>query len=107
VLNRLCVNPLQEKTNNIRSMALEAQDEFDAARNDAKKSASASKALIKLRGELIRLYRMQQELTASVQSDAERDMTAMLLCDLEQISKSAHEAVGFTYAPLEQLAALQ
>ena len=27
--------------------------------------------------------------------------------ELEQISRQAHEAVGFTYAPLEQLAALQ
>ena len=27
--------------------------------------------------------------------------------ELERISKAAHEAIGFTYTPLEQLAALQ
>ena len=32
---------------------------------------------------------------------------AELLQDMEQISRQAHEAVGFTYIPLEQLAALQ
>jgi MoxR-like ATPase len=106
-LNRLCVNPLQDKVSNVRAMALEAQEEFDAARNDAEKPTAASKSLIKLRGELIRLYRMQQELSASAQSDAEQSMTAQLLDNLEQISKRAHEAAGFTYAPLEQLAALQ
>jgi MoxR-like ATPase len=107
VLNRLCVNPLQDKANNIYGMALEAQEEFDAARNDVGKTTASSKALIKLRGELIRLYRMQQELSASAQSDAEQSMMAELLENLEQISKNAHDAVGFTYAPLEQLAALQ
>jgi hypothetical protein len=50
---------------------------------------------------------MQQELSASAQSDAEQSMMAELLENLEQISKNAHDAVGFTYAPLEQLAALQ
>jgi hypothetical protein len=88
-------------------MALEAQEEFDTARNDVGKTTASSKALIKLRGELIRLYRMQQELSASAQSDAEQSMMAELLENLEQISKNAHDAVGFTYAPLEQLAALQ
>ena len=31
VLTRLCVNPMQDKVNNIRGMALESQEEFDAA----------------------------------------------------------------------------
>lgn len=107
VLNRLCVNPMQNKVNDIRAMALEAQEEFDAAKDDPDKSVSVSKALIKLRGELVRLYGMQQELAATVQSDNETALTAQLLDDMEQISRRAHEAVGFTYAPLEQLAALQ
>ncbi|MFR8333623.1 MAG: hypothetical protein ACLU9S_15730 [Oscillospiraceae bacterium] len=38
---------------------------------------------------------------------SEKTLTGGLLSDLEQISRQAHEAVGFTYAPLEQLAALQ
>ena len=107
VLNRLCVNPMQCKVNDIRAMAAEAREEFDAARSDPGKPSAGSKALIKLRGELVRLYRMQQVLENTAQSDSEKSLTAGLLDDLEQISRQAHEVVGFTFAPLEQLSALQ
>lgn len=107
VLNRLCVNPLQDKVNTILQMALEAKDEFEAARSDTAKANAGSKALFKLRGELVRLYREQQALSGNTQSDNERALTDDLLQSLESISKGAHEAVGFTYAPLEQVAALQ
>ena len=46
-------------------------------------------------------------LAAAAQSDTEKALTDTLLIDMEQINRKAHEAVGFTYAPLEQLAALQ
>lgn len=101
-LNRMCINPMQDKVNNIRGMAAEAKEEFDAAREQM-----GSKALIKLRGELLRLYGDQQKLASEAQSDSEKQMTDGLLTDLESISRQAHEAVGFTYTPLEQLAALQ
>ena len=101
-LNRMCINPMQDKVNNIRGMAAEAKEEFDAA-----KEQMGSKALIKLRGELLRLYSDQQKLDFEAQSDSEKQMTDGLLTDLESISRQAHETVGFTYTPLEQLAALQ
>ena len=101
-LNRMCINPMQDKVNNIRGMAAEAKEEFDAARDQM-----GSKALIKLRGELLHLYSDQQKLASEAQSDSEKQMTDGLLTDLESISRQAHEAVGFTYTPLEQLAALQ
>ena len=106
-LNRMCINPMQDKVDNIRGMAAEARDEFDAARCETDKPNAGSKALIKLRGELIRLYRMQQQLAESAQSGNETSMTDALLADLEQISRQAHEAVGFTYMPLAEQAALQ
>ena len=37
MLTRLCVNPMQDKVNNIRGMALESQEEFDAALGDGSK----------------------------------------------------------------------
>ena len=101
-LNRMCINPMQDKVNNIRGMAAEAKEEFDAA-----KAQMGSKALIKLRGELLRLYGDQQKLASEAQSDSERQMTGGLLTDLESTSRQAYEAVGFTYALLEQLAVLQ
>ena len=106
-LTRMCVNPMQDKVNSIRAMAMDVQAEFDANRADAGKPNAGSKALIKLRGELVRLYGEQQKLAASVQSDSEKTLTEGLLVDMEQISRKAHETVGFTYTPLEQLAALQ
>ena len=106
-LNRMCVNPMQDKVNGVRAMAMDVQTEFDANRTDTNKPNAGSKALIKLRGELVRLYGEQQKLAASAQSDGEMALTDELLADMERINKQAHEAVGFTYTPLEQLAALQ
>ena len=106
VLNRLCVNPMQTKVEELARMALDAQEDFQAAKA-AGTGSTTNKALIKLRAELIRLYRSQQELNANAQSDSEKAMVASLLDGLEQISKSAHEEAGFTYAPLAQLEALQ
>ncbi|MCI8329358.1 MAG: AAA domain-containing protein [Oscillibacter sp.] len=106
-LNRMCVNPMQDKVNGIRAMALEAQGDFDAARQDASKPSIATRALQKLRGELVRLYGMQQDLANAVHSDSERTLTDGLLADLEQINRQASEAISFTYVPLEQLAAMQ
>ena len=106
-LNRMCVNPMQDKVNSVRGMAVDVQTEFEAASADTSKPNAGSKALIKLRGELVRLYAEQQKLAASAQSDGEKALTDGLLADMEQISRKAHEAVGFTYTPLEQLAALQ
>jgi len=101
-LNRLCINPLQDKANDVRAMAAEVMEEFRDA-----KDATGNKALIKFRSEFIRLYQMQTELRSNAQTDAERQMIDDLLIDLEKTSRDAHQTVGFTYAPLEQLAALQ
>ena len=88
-------------------MAVEAQGEFDAARQDASKPSMGTRALQKLRGELVRLYGMQQDLANAVQSDSERTLTDGLLADLEGINRQASETINFTHVPLEQLAAMQ
>ena len=105
VLNRLCVNPMQEKTDNLRAMALESQSDFKEACGDGRADL-ARKAFIKLRGELIRLYQKQCELRAAAHSDGEIALTDSLLADLEGISRQAHEETGFTYTPLSEIAAL-
>ena len=106
-LQRMCVNPMLDKVNDVRSMAVEAKDEYEAARSDESRPGAANRALVKLRGELLRLFEMQKKLESEAQTDNERALTAELLQDMEQISRQAHETVGFTYIPLEQLAALQ
>ena len=106
-LTRLCVNPLQDKVNSLLAMAVEAQEDFNTVAVDGGNPKAGSKALLKLRGELLQLYKRQQELGAAAQSDSEKDMVNKLLNDLEAISMAAHNAVNFTYIPLEQMAALQ
>ena len=106
VLNRLCINPMQERVNGIREMALDSQAEFAQACGDGSRADLSRKAFIKLRGELIRLYQRQCELRAAAQSDGEIALTDSLLADLEGISRQAHEETGFTYTPLSEIAAL-
>ena len=106
-LNRLCVNPLRNKADSIRAMADEVKSAFDSTAAGAEKPGSVTKGLIKLRGELVRLYTMQQELESAAVTDDEKQITRELLADIEKISRDAHDAAGFTYIPLEQLAALQ
>lgn len=94
------------KVNNIRGMALESQEEFDAALGDGSKADTARKAFIKLRGELTHLYQMQCSLRTAAQSDSEIALVDDLLADLEKISRKAHEQTHFTYTTLEEIAAL-
>ena len=93
--------------NRILAMAVETQEDFNTVVADGGTPKAGSKALLKLRGELLQLYKRQQELCAAAQSDSEKDMVNNLLNDLETISMAAHNAVNFTYIPLEQMAALQ
>ncbi|RHS31579.1 hypothetical protein DWV52_10640 [Ruminococcaceae bacterium AF10-16] len=106
VLKRLCINPMQEKVNGVREMALDSQAGFEEACGDGCRTDLARKAFIKLRGELVRLYQKQCELRATAQSDSETALTDSLLNDLEDISRRAHEKTGFTYTPLSEIAAL-
>jgi len=95
-----------DKVNNIRGMALESQEEFDAALGDGSKADTVRKAFIKLRGELTHLYQMQCSLRTAAQSDSETALVDDLLADLEKISRKAHEQTHFTYTTLEEIAAL-
>ena len=106
-LNRMCVNPMQDKVNSIQAMALEALNDFDDARESASKPSGEARALQKFRGELVRLYGMQQDLVNTAQSDSERALADSLLEDLEQSNRQASQSVNFTCMPLNELAAMQ
>ena len=103
-LQRMCVNPMQDKINDIRAMAKEVLDELDAS---VAAGADGKKAFRKFRTELLRVYGLYRELNTKAQSDSERNMLQELLDDLEKDSRSAHEKNGYTYATLEELAELQ
>lgn len=106
-LERLCVNPMQEKVNDLLAMAQDAKDGFDNACGATDNTRTKQAALRKFRSELLRLYQMQTEMTANVTSDSEKALTDGLLSELERINRAVHESIGFTYMPLDQLAALQ
>ena len=103
-LTRMCLNPLQDKVNDIRAAAREVQEELDAS---AGAGVDMKKAFRKYRAELVRVYRLYRELTEKAQSDSDRAMLAALLEDMEKDSRAAHEKNGYTYASLEELAELQ
>lgn len=103
-LQRMCVNPMQDKINDIRAVAKEVFDELSASMDAG---ADGKKAFRKFRGELLRVYGLYRELSEKAQSDSERALLQGLLNDLEKDSRSAHEKNGYTYATLEELAALQ
>ena len=103
-LTRMCVNPLQDKVNDIRAAAKEIFDELSAA--DAAK-VDACKAFRKFRGELVRVYRLYEDMASKASTDSEKAMMDGLLADLEKESKSVHEKHGYTYASMKELADLQ
>ncbi|WP_409967690.1 AAA family ATPase [Bengtsoniella intestinalis] len=107
-LERLCINPLQDKANNIHAMASEVLEQFEQSvaeptDNDTENRKQQGKALHKFRSEMVRLYRAQMELAGTAQSDNETTLVGDLLADLERINQKAHTATGFTPIPLEQL----
>ena len=103
-LTRMCLNPLQDKANDIRAAAKEVQDELETA---ADAGVDMKKAFRKFRSEMVRVYLLYRELVGKAQTDSDKAMLAELLNDLEKSSRSAHERNGYTYASLEELASLQ
>ena len=61
----------------------------------------------KQEGLSIENFALRCDIHPSYVGHIERGMQNPTLSTLERISKAAHEAIGFTYTPLEQLAALQ
>lgn len=102
VIQEICENPLGDRIKEIHSMGAEAFEEFQ---NDA--GSNRGRALTKFRSEFIALYNQVTALSQDAQSDRDKEAVQGLLDSLEDMSKQAHNAVGFTYTPLREIAALQ
>ena len=102
-LARMCLNPMQDKVNDIRAAAKEIEDELESA---SAAGVDMNKAFRKYRAELIRVYQLYRDLAEKAQTDSDRAMLDQLLSDLEQGSSAAHEKYGYTYASLKELASL-
>lgn len=100
-LERMCHDPLAQKLGDLQNMGRECYETFEATTD-----ASAARRIGKLRSEYIRLYGAVMDLRGNAQNDREFQQIDELLTILERYSEKAHQAVGYTYAPLEQLYAL-
>jgi MoxR-like ATPase len=95
VLKRFCDNPIAEKLKAAEDDAAECFAEFEAA-------GSGKKALVKLRGEYVRLY----DRLCALQGEAAPDEQAQIggtTEKVEALSRKAHEAAGNTYIPLGEI----
>lgn len=101
-LKRMCENPLGERIGSIHAMASES---FEAFESD--KDIDSTKAILKFRTEFISLFHMIEDLKKDAQNDSETEQTDVLLEDIENMSRKAHEATKFTYLSLEELSRLQ
>ncbi len=102
VLERFCINPVKEQLEEISQMAVKSYDEFNA-----NVTAKSTKALIKLRGEFVRLYTLLMQADADAHDKKSKSAVAKAIGSLEKMSKAAHEKCSFTYAMLPELAELQ
>ena len=102
VLERFCVNPVQERLKEIDQMAAESNADFKA--NAGTKRITA---LRKLRGELVRLHQMLIQVEADAHDKNSKADVAKIVGNLEKMSRAAHEKYNLTYAPLPELAELE
>jgi MoxR-like ATPase len=100
ILTRMCQNPLKDKLDNLRAMAVDSLDQLKADKDN-------KKAMIKFRGEFIRLYDMVRDLLSKAGSSSETKQIGDFEYALEDMSREAHDIMGFTYANLGELKALQ
>lgn len=101
-LERMCSDPLKERLDNILAEALEGYEEFEDSSD-----APAPRRIGKLRDEYLSLYERLAEMRSGAQSDREREKIGVCLAELEQYSRKAHEAIQFSYVPLQELYALR
>ena len=102
-LTRMCVNPMQDKVNDLWWTAQGVSEELNESVNGG---VEPRKAFRKFRTEMIRVYGLYSELAGKAQGDSEQKLVDKLLSDMEDLSRSAHEKFGFTPMPLKELAEL-
>ena len=103
-LTRMCLNPLQDKVNDLLAMAKDIRDELTVTTAN---SVETRKAFRKYRSELLRVYKLYRELEEKAESDSDKSMLKEFLEGLEKDSQAAHERCGFTYTCLSELAELE
>jgi AAA domain (dynein-related subfamily). len=102
VLDRRCVNPLQNILDEIIKMGTECYADFEGSTE-----ASTTKRIGKFRNEFLDIYGNLQDLRNDNRTVDELALLDSAVTRLEELSVKAHAASSFTYAPLSELFALQ
>lgn len=101
ILKNVCENPMKERLDNLRTMALESWDAFEQDRD-----AVGVKAIRKFREDMLTIYQQFTAIQNEARTDADSRSLEELLSFLEEKNRSASGAVGFTHVPLPEMAQL-
>ena len=101
VVQLLCKNPISAELDDIKAAALESYEQFETADNK-------TKALGKLRNELLRLFGKTQELLANVgDNPTVTQSISECVTKLDELNLNSCNEAGFTYVTLVELAKLK
>lgn len=95
-LERICINPMDEKLEEIHDTSKTVYDDF-------LNNVSNRNAIKKFRSEMVKVYEMALDLLSKAVNDTESQLVNSCIEELEKQSKEAHEKTIFTYAPLSEL----
>ena len=101
ILKSICENPLKERIDSLRAMALESYEAFQQDHGTA-----GGKAIRKFREELLTIYQQFLAIRGEARTDADSRDLEELLSLLEEKNRGASDTVGFTYVPLPEMAQL-
>ena len=102
VLDRRCVNPLQNELDEIVNMGTESYADFEGNID-----SESNRRIGKLRNEFLQLYSSILTLRNDTRTPEELAQIDSTVAQLEELSQRAHAASAFTYAPLQELFALR
>lgn len=101
VLKDICENPLGDRIDNLRTMALES---YEAFKTD--NAVVGVKAIRKFREDMLTIFQQFIELKKEAHTEADDRNLEELLTFLEEKNRSASDTVGFTHVPLPEMAQL-
>ncbi len=102
-LTRLCVSPVLERIKEIYQLGRDALDSC----MDVSADTQTSRRMRKFQAEIARVYDEYVKVAQEAQTDDEVAHANTLNYKLEEMSKKAHEACGFSWVPMSEIYSLQ
>ena len=102
-LTRLCVSPVLERIKEIHQLGLDA---LDSCMN-ADANTQPSRRMRKFLAEIARVYDEYVKVAQEAQTDDEVAQANSLNYELEEMSKKAHNACGYSWVPMDEIYSLR